>query len=182
MTLESLDDIESMKPQSKHSVVLYLYFVFGQFRQAVQILGCYYCLPFTLYLQCICIIQTHSPNIGCSSCLPVSLFPLPLFLLHAAYKYFLIQLQSKHLKGQLWPRGCHVFVYSCPTPLPGQLWPCVRHVFVYSFPTPLPGQLWPRVGHVFVYFCPAPPPPFRPNCILAWRSSLGLPPGGRHRT
>ena len=96
MTLESLDDIESMKPQSKHSVVLYLYFVFGQFRQAVQILGCYYCLPFTLYLQCICIIQTQSPNIGCSSCLPVSLFPLPLFLLmllHAAYKYFLIQLQ-----------------------------------------------------------------------------------------
>ena len=100
LTVESLDDIESLKPQSKHYVVLYLYFVFGQFRQAVQILGCYYCLPITLYLQCICIIQTHSPNIGCSSCLPVSLFPLPLFLLmlllHAAYKYFLIQLEILH--------------------------------------------------------------------------------------
>ena len=41
---------------------------------------------------------------------------------------------SKHLKGQLWPRVRHVFVYSCPAPLPGQLWPRVRHVFVYSCP------------------------------------------------
>ena len=46
----------------------------------------------------------------------------------------------------------------------------------------LKGQLWPRVCHVFVYSCPAPPPPFRPNCIPARRSSLGPPPGGRHRT
>ena len=25
---------------------------------------------------------------------------------------------SKHLKGQLWPRVCHIFVYSCPAPPP----------------------------------------------------------------
>ena len=27
--------------------------------------------------------------------------------------------KSKHLKGQLWPRVCNVFAYSCPAPLPG---------------------------------------------------------------
>ena len=82
---------------------------------------------------------------------------------------------SKHLKGQLWPPSLgNVFVYSCPTPLPGQLWPPLGNVFAYSCPTPLPGQLWPPLGNVFAYSCP--------NCIPARRSSLGPPPGGRHRT
>ena len=132
---------------------------------------------------------------------------LPKPILHFGNHFFLLihvwlakcyedsfgDIQSKHLKGQLWPRVSNVFAYSCPAPLPGQLWPRVSNVFVYSCPAPLPGQLWPRISDVFHGFgwvfmvpgwffmvflqnVPA------PNCILARQSSLGPPPGGRHRT
>ena len=47
--------------------------------------------------------------------------------------------KSKHLKGQLWPRGCNVFAYSCPAPLPGHLWPRGCNVFAYSCPKLYPG-------------------------------------------
>ena len=67
--------------------------------------------------------------------------------------------ESKHLKGQLWPRVCHVFVYSCPAPPPLVSCDPACVTFCLFLPcTPSPGQLWPRVCHVFVYSCPAPPP------------------------
>ena len=106
-----------------------------------------------------------------------------------------IFIQSKHLKGQLWPRVCNeicnVFAYSCPAPLPGQLWPRVcdgiLNVFFgkriirniqnkyekkSTWFLMVPGWFF----MVFLQNVPA------PNCILARRSSLGPPPGGRHRT
>ena len=50
----------------------------------------------------------------------------------------------------------------------------------------LKGQLWPRVWDEKWSLCPTvscdPQKCTRPNCIPARRSSLGPPPGGRHRT
>ena len=101
----------------------------------------------------------------------------------------------EHLKGQLWPRLGHVFVYSCPTPLPGNLWPRGCHVFVYSCPDPLPWSVVTLCKWVTFLFIPALPPLPRPkllwldpqkcthpNTIPARRSSLGPPPAGRHRS
>ena len=68
-------------------------------------------------------------------------------------------MKSKHLKGQLWPRVCDE---KC-------LWR-----FCLFLPSPPPRSV---VTHPPSRFCL-----FLPNCILAWRSSLGPPPGGRHRT
>ena len=60
------------------------------------------------------------------------------------------KLQSKHLKGQLWPRVCdeicNVFAYSCPAPLPGQFWPRVSDEKCLWRFSVTEGQLWPRVS------------------------------------
>ena len=82
--------------------------------------------------------------------------------------------KSKHLKGQLWPRVRDVFAYSCPAPPP----------LVSCDPAFVTFLLIPAYDRNFMFFhfldqkfwLPA------PNCILAQRSSLGPPPGGRHRT
>ena len=93
--------------------------------------------------------------------------------------------QSKHLKGQFWPRVslsrfclflpcppsqvscdpvsvCHVFAYSCPAPPPRLVvTPCqfVTFLLIPALP-PLPGQLWPRVSlSRFCLFLPWPPSP-----------------------
>ena len=70
---------------------------------------------------------------------------------------------SKHLKDQLWPRVSKVFLLFLPRPPPPSQRPVVIHgsrLFFHDFSPKYTG----------------------PNCILARRSSLGPPPGGRHRT
>ena len=118
------------------------------------------------------------------------------------WHFWLIFGISKHLKGQLWPCVCQSrFCLFLPHPLPhlrGQLWPRVcQSRFCLFLPRPLPhlrGQLWPRVCQSRFSFRNIEIKKYRnieiqnyrnieiQNCILARRSSLGLPPGGRHRT
>ena len=70
---------------------------------------------------------------------------------------FMYNNQSKHFKGQLWPRVTDVFPLFLPHPLPH-----------------LRGQLWPRVTDVFLLFLPHPTPPSQRSVVTPcyWRFSV----------